>query len=321
MRKLYFDPESLGFRRSPRRWWRQIMALTAACLAAAFGLAVTMNLLSVSPTELAYKSENQALRDQLAASQERIDQFGKALDELVENDRELYRVILQADEVSDDILQVGTGGVDPYAEFDRFRQPAARLLRHSASMLDALERRISLQNASYRELNRLARSRQKAMSELPTIKPTYGRMVSHYGMRIHPISKVRRPHLGIDFTTPTGTPVFAAGDGVVHVVDYSPTGYGHYIVLEHREAGFRTLYAHLSQIAPGIAEGRRVRRGEEIALTGNTGFSAGPHLHYEVRDLEDRTFNPRHFIINLPPEEFRQLINDANSDVLVASMD
>jgi len=88
------------------------MVLTAVCLAAAFGLAVTMNLLSVSPTELAYKSENQALRDQLAASQERIDQFGKALDELVENDRELYRVILQADEVSDDILQVGTGGVD-----------------------------------------------------------------------------------------------------------------------------------------------------------------------------------------------------------------
>ena len=321
MRKVYFDPESLDFRRRPRQWWKQVSVLVAACLAAAFLLAVAMNLLSVSPTELAYESENQALRDQLAASQKRFEQFGEALDELTENDRELYRVILQAEEVSDDILQVGTGGIDPYAEFDRFSLPAASLLRHSAFVLDELERRISLQNASYRELNRLAQSRRKAMSELPTIKPTHGRMVSHYGMRIHPISKVRRPHLGIDITAPTGTPVFATGEGVVRVVDYAPSGYGHYIVLEHREAGFRTLYAHLSQIAPGISEGRRVRRGEKIALTGNTGYSVGPHLHYEVRDLEDRAFNPRHFIINLPPKEFRQLVNDANSDSLVASMD
>ena len=131
----------------------------------------------------------------LAESQQQIDQYGAELDRLVENDRELFRVILQADEIPDDLLQVGTGGIDPYAEFDRFSLPAASLLRHSASTIDELGRRISLQNASYRELNRMAQTHQKVLAELPTIKPTFGRIVSNFGMRIHPISRLGVPIL------------------------------------------------------------------------------------------------------------------------------
>lgn len=321
MGKLYLDTDTLEFRQRPKGWRRTYALIAAGCIAVAIVLAFALDLLSISSQELAYESENQALRDMLAQSQQQIQQFGDELDKLIENDRELYRVILQAEDIPGDIRQVGTGGIDPYADFDRFSLPAASALRHSASILDELELQISLQNASYRELNRLARTRERAMAELPTIKPTFGRMISHFGMRIHPISGIRRPHLGLDITTPTGTPVFATGEGVVHKIDNAPAGYGRHVVVEHREAGFRTLYAHLSDFSPDLHLGKRVRRGEQIALSGNTGYSVGPHLHYEVRDLEDRPFNPINFIINMPPKEFRQLVADANADSLLASMD
>ena len=320
MSNVYFDLETLEFKRKPHPWLNRWVQ-GAIVLVVALALAVGMDLLSMSSQELVYESENQALRDMLAESQQQIDQYGAELDRLVENDRELFRVILQADEIPDDLLQVGTGGIDPYAEFDRFSLPAASLLRHSASTIDELGRRISLQNASYRELNRMAQTHQKVLAELPTIKPTFGRIVSNFGMRIHPISKIRRPHLGIDITTRTGTPVYAAGDGVVKTIDNSPTGFGIYVVIEHKAAGYRTIYAHLSQVLPSLYRGKSVRRGEQIALSGNTGYSAGPHLHYEVRDLNNRQLNPRNFIVNLPPSEFRQIIADANADSLMASMD
>lgn len=321
MGKLYFDTESLEFRRKPRRWLKRLSIQVSIVLGVALVLTVAMDLLSITSQELAYESENKALREMLAESQQQIEQFGEELDRLTENDRELFRVILQADDISDDIRMVGTGGTDPYAEFDRFSLPSASILRHSASSIDELGRRISLQNASYRELNRMARTHQRVLAELPTIKPTFGRIVSNFGSRIHPISKIRRPHLGIDITTRTGTPVYAAGDGIVRTIDNSPSGFGIHVIIEHKAAGYRTIYAHLSQVLPSLYRGKSVRRGEQIALTGNTGYSAGPHLHYEVRDLNNRPLNPRNFIVNLPPSEFRQMIADANADSLMASMD
>ena len=321
MTRYHLDREWLEFEPIQVVWWKSGKVLAGIGVLAAVIIFVATDLLSNSPEELTLQSENRALREMLTHSQEQFAHFGEELDGLAEIDRELYRVILQAEDIPEDVWQVGTGGTDPYAEYDVFSLPTASLLRRSASMLDELERKLTFQDASSRDLIRQAYTRQEALAELPTIKPTPGRKVSKYGMRIHPISKVWKMHSGVDFTTPTGTPIYATGDGVVRLIANAPSGYGLYIVLEHKEAGFRTVYAHLSKIEPGLFEGKRVKRGEQIALSGNTGYSVGPHLHYEVRDLANNALNPLHFIVDILPEEYRQVVELANSDSLLASMD
>ena len=106
------------------------------------------------------------------------------------------------------------------------------------------------------------------------------RISSHFGMRRHPILGYSRMHRGIDFAAPRGTPVYAAGDGVVE--DAGRLGaYGNYIRIRHR-GGYQTAYAHLWKFRAGIGKGRFVRQGETIGFVGSTGRSTGAHLHYEI---------------------------------------
>lgn len=105
-------------------------------------------------------------------------------------------------------------------------------------------------------------------------------ITSSFGMRLHPLLGYTRLHPGIDFGAPTGTPVFAAGDGVVEEAKWAG-GYGHWLKLQHAQ-GWATGYGHLSAYAKGIKPGVHVHQGEVVAYVGSTGLSTGPHLHYEV---------------------------------------
>lgn len=106
----------------------------------------------------------------------------------------------------------------------------------------------------------------------------FARISSRFGMRMHPILRRRRPHNGVDYAAPTGTPVQAAGDGVVASAGRNG-GYGLWVQLRHRN-GYVTSYAHLSRIASGVRRGAKVRQGQVIGYVGSTGLSTGPHLDY-----------------------------------------
>lgn len=106
------------------------------------------------------------------------------------------------------------------------------------------------------------------------------RLSSRFGTRRHPISGYTRLHKGTDFAAPTGTPIYAAGNGVVERASRYG-GYGHYVRIRHAK-GYKTAYAHLSRYGRGIRSGRSVRQGQIIGYVGSTGASTGPHLHYEV---------------------------------------
>lgn len=106
------------------------------------------------------------------------------------------------------------------------------------------------------------------------------RMTSRFGMRRHPILGYNRMHQGIDFGAGSGTPVFAAGDGVV-VEARRWGGYGNWVRIRH-SGGFETGYAHLSRFGKGVRAGQRVSQGQVVAYVGSTGASTGPHLHYEI---------------------------------------
>lgn len=108
----------------------------------------------------------------------------------------------------------------------------------------------------------------------------YTRISSGFSLkRLHPIHKVVKPHLGIDYAAPTGTPVYATGDGVVSKVGYTSAN-GNYVFLEHDRV-YKTKYLHLFKIDPAVKKGATVKQGQRIGSVGMTGHATGPHLHYE----------------------------------------
>ena len=108
-----------------------------------------------------------------------------------------------------------------------------------------------------------------------------GRLASRFGYRIHPIFKSRRLHTGVDLASPRGTPIYAAGDGVIERAQWV-SGYGRYIEIKHVN-GFETGYGHQSAFADGIKPGVKVRQGQLIGYVGSTGNSTGNHLHFEIK--------------------------------------
>lgn len=124
------------------------------------------------------------------------------------------------------------------------------------------------------------------------------RISSGFGMRRHPVLGYSKMHKGMDFAAPTGTPIYAAGDGVLEYAGRF-SSYGNYIRIRHNSQ-LKTAYAHMHRLGKGMSVGKRVRQGEVIGYVGTTGRSTGPHLHYEVM-VNNKAVNPRS--VNLPTGE------------------
>jgi murein DD-endopeptidase MepM/ murein hydrolase activator NlpD len=131
------------------------------------------------------------------------------------------------------------------------------------------------------------------LRSLPNGSPVKeARLSSRYGKRIHPITKKKRKHNGLDFAVNTGTPIYATADGVVHSARKSKTGSGNFLSIQH-DFGFASSFSHLKSFK--VKAGELVEKGQLIAISGNTGASSGPHLHYEVRFV-GRALDPLTFV-------------------------
>lgn len=150
---------------------------------------------------------------------------------------------------------------------------------NSLKMIETLTSSFELEKREYERITEKLNENSVFYEALPAIIPTTGGYsIEGFGMRVHPILKVMKMHEGLDILTDVGSPVFAPGNGKVVYVGLRG-GYGMTIEIDHG-FGYKTLYAHLSRTL--VKEGQTVKRGEKIALTGNSGLSTGPHLHYEV---------------------------------------
>ena len=121
------------------------------------------------------------------------------------------------------------------------------------------------------------------------------RISSNYGKRRHPVLGYNKMHRGIDFAAPRGTPIYAAGSGVIEIAKYWGS-WGNFVQIRHRSS-YKTRYAHMSRIASGLTKGKTVQQGQIIGYVGSTGRSTGPHLHYEIL-YNSKHINPAR--LNLP---------------------
>ena len=124
------------------------------------------------------------------------------------------------------------------------------------------------------------------------------RLSSGFGRRMHPILGYSKMHKGVDFAAKTGTPIYAAGDGIIERAN-NYGGYGKYIRIRHNSE-YKTAYAHLNKFARKIRKGVNVKQGQIIGYVGSTGRSTGPHLHYEIL-LNGKQINPQK--LSLPEEK------------------
>lgn len=255
-----------------------------------------------TPAELALKAENEALYSQLETTRTALVDLDEQISSIAEKDNEVYRSVLGMERISYEERQAGVGGSDPYDEFDVYSESTSELLKWTASKVDNLERRISIQQLSFEEIKNQYNINKEKMSHIPAIKPTAGILLSGFGMRNHPILKYKRPHNGLDFRADIGDQVLATGNGTIKYAGPQST-LGKIVIIDHG-FGFQTLYAHLSGFAKGIKYGAKVERGQLIAMAGDSGLSEGPHLHYEVH-YKKRAVDPIYYLFaDTSPEEY-----------------
>ena len=171
--------------------------------------------------------------------------------------------------------------------------PVDRLLARLSPRdeLERLAQGIAEESKSLQTLDRLMARAAKMLATLPSRWPVRGVVNSEFGERVSPWTKTTEFHAGMDIRAERGTPVRAPAGGVV-VIAGPHAEYGLTVILDHGE-DIRTIYGHLSKV--GVAVGQRVDRGAELGLTGNTGRSSGPHLHYEIV-VSGQPVNPRAYL-------------------------
>lgn len=264
-----------------------------------------------SPRESQLKQQNRNLEAQLQVLNSQVDQMQIVMKDFEQRDENLYRVLFGAEPIP---LSVRMGANKRIAYYDSIaRMTNSQLASDLTVKVDLLAKETYIQAKSYDELLELAKTQEVRMENLPAIQPVLNkdlkRTASGYGMRIDPVYHVRRFHAGMDFSAPIGTDVFATGNAKVVFTGWKQ-GYGNTVELDHG-FGYTTVYAHLYKII--VRKGQNVKRGDVIALVGNTGKSTGPHLHYEVR-YQDKPVDPRNFYFyDLTPEQYDQMIQLSNN--------
>ena len=258
-----------------------------------------------SPKEELLKMENEQMQTQYKVLSKRVDAALEVLNDLQQRDDNMYRVILQAEPVNDEIRNNGIYNPSRYENL--LQMSDAELVVSTSQKVDNLARQVYVQCNSMNELVKLAQGQEERIKHIPAIQPVSNkdlkRTASGYGYRIDPIYKTTKFHQGMDFSANVGTPVYVTGNGRVVETGWQQ-GFGNTVVIDHGY-DYKTRYGHLSKIL--VRKGQEVIRGEEIAEVGNTGKSTGPHLHYEVL-YKGKAQNPiNYYFFDLSPEDYDRM--------------
>lgn len=260
-----------------------ILGLTAAFIALVF-------VFHDSRQVVALKKENERYAEMDARLRARRDSMEQQLEELEAKDRQLYRFILNTEPPEEAQDSAATAEGDEQLDVDEI-----------AEKLDKIESGLKKGYQNSAELRDLAEKSQRELVRIPTMLPVNTEIISGFGKRKNPITKIDKHHNGIDFKANIGTPVKVTADGVVASVTTRGSGLGRIVNVNHAN-GYSTVYACLKETR--VSPGQRVKRGDVVALSGESGLSKGPHLHYEIHK-NGKPVDPIDYLFPyLTPEQF-----------------
>jgi murein DD-endopeptidase MepM/ murein hydrolase activator NlpD len=238
------------------------------------------------------KSENSILSRKFQDVQSKLGQISTIYDDLVKKEV-IIRNMFNLPEIGAEERQLGIGGPENLV-FKTFSQ-AVELANSSSSEVEALLRLAHFEKEKYQEVYGVLTEKKSLLDHTPSISPTVGYQIRGFGMKTDPFTGVLRFHGGIDISNRTGTPIYATADGIVKIAAFDKGGLGNMITIDHGN-GVLTRYGHMSKLKATI--GQKVKRGTLIGYMGSTGYSTGPHLHYEVIK-DNKPVNPLNFIISM----------------------
>ncbi|MDD7915855.1 M23 family metallopeptidase [Polaribacter ponticola] len=305
--KYYYDEDTLSYRKitvDKSNYYRRILFSVLGIVLIAFFGFIGFSQIIMSPSERAQSREYENLKFHYEVLGKRLEESSNILSQLQERDNNIYRSYFEANPIPEEQRKAGFGGVNRYKNLDGFDN--SNLIKKLTKEIDVLSKQMVVQSKSLDEIVVLAKEKEDMLASIPAILPIKKDdfyVASGYKMRMHPILKINKFHKGMDFTAPTGTPVYASGNGKIHRAQRSST-FGKVIYIKHGY-GYTTIYAHLSKMK--VKRGQDVKRGDLIGYVGNTGLSVSSHLHYEVHK-NDRPLNPINFYYgNLTLDEFAAL--------------
>jgi murein DD-endopeptidase MepM/ murein hydrolase activator NlpD len=316
--KYYYDTETCKYERIKVTTWDialNLLGFLSVSILIAVGIFMAYYNYFDSPKEARLRKENEDLQFYYQILEKEMNDVSKMLAALQERDDNVYRVIFEADPIPATIRTAGVGGSERYKHILEKGVEKESLIISAHHKIDKLKKQMYIQTKSYDEIIQLAQNKDKMWASIPAVQPIQNkelkRLASGFGMRMHPIYKVKRMHTGCDFSAPRGTPIYATGDGVVKTVRTNFGGYGKEVEIDHGY-GYVTKYAHMDGFA--VKKGQKVKRGELIGYVGNTGASTAPHLHYEV--IKDgKKVNPVHFFFHdINDEEYEKLLELASRE-------
>lgn len=313
-KKYIFNPETLSYEPVEYTFGYKIRrflvhTFTGIMIGTLFFFVLASTL--QSPEEKQLNDEKNKIEAQYKILERQFNEAQVVLNDLQERDNNLYRVVLQAEPIPFSVRHAFAANADYYHQL--LNMTNSEIVVNTTKELNVLKKQLYLQSKSYDELILLAKNKETMLQHLPAIQPVLNkdlaRMASGFGWRIDPIYHTQRFHKGMDFVAPTGTEIFATGDGTISRAGWEQ-GYGNCVKINHG-FGYETLYAHMSKIKVRI--GQRVKRGDVIGLVGNTGKSTAPHLHYEVH-YKGQIMNPQnYYFLDLSPEEYDRMVQMSNN--------
>lgn len=242
-----------------------------------------------TPIEYEIKKSNQKLEEQYKILSERYDSLNNILNNLAERDKGVHRLLFEADPYT----QQKENLQDQYEAYQEFQTKSNMELGDELiDRIGQLYQRIYTLNSQLNSTKLYVAENRDKVNSIPAIQPIDNPdltlLKASYGNRIHPFYKTMKMHTGVDFSVPIGTAVYATADGVIDEIRTRGQSTGTSISILHSKQ-YSTKYANLDKVL--VTAGQRVKRGDIIAFSGNSGLSFAPHLHYEVL-LRDKTVDP-----------------------------
>ena len=264
-----------------------------------------------TPYEHQLRQDNNKLRQEYNSMAERYDSLEMILDNITARDKSVFRILFESNPYDLDTEQ----SEERLALQEKtISKPKRELEADLNQRINELSKHVDELETSWKRIKTLGDSLGQNSSNIPSIQPVLNKqltlLTAGYGTILNPFYRTLKSHQGIDYTVAEGSSVFATADGVVKEISDKNSTLGKTIVIDHQN-GYKTSYSHLMSVV--VRRGQKVERGDIIALSGNSGLSLAPHLHYEVR-YNDMRIDPIHyFFMELTPDEYQRIIRIAQS--------